>query len=156
LEEFGFGWGQWSLGLVLMVIGWIVFGCLMALILRATHPDFELFAPAGIRSSFRLLLIYTGLTAVIFCGLEVLFQGLVMTLWKQRFGRWAILVQALLFWAWLAFQGSSPETAAGWYILVSIPLWSGCIAWYSQSLFIAFLFSFGASILLNSLLVIFV
>jgi membrane protease YdiL (CAAX protease family) len=154
LEDFGFGWGEWKRGALLMLFGWIVFGMLVVALFRTTQPAFELFAPIGIRTSFAFLLVYTGLSAVVLSGIEILFRGLLQTLWQERIGRWAIVIQAIAFCAWAVLRGK-PETLAEIMIVTTIPLWAGWIRRQSRSVWIAFLFSFGASILLSSLALIF-
>ena len=154
LQSFGFGWGKWKQGLLLMIIGWLMFGSVTLVLFRTTHPDFELFAPASIRTSFPLLLVYLGVMAVIFAGIEILFRGLLLSVWARCIGVWAILFQAMIFLG-LSISRGLPATLAEWFVVVSVPLWAGCVFWRSQSLWITFLFSFGTGIILSSLALIF-
>ncbi|MEI8103919.1 MAG: CPBP family glutamic-type intramembrane protease [Candidatus Moraniibacteriota bacterium] len=149
--EYGFTWGNWKQGLIWTLCGWLILSVCLVGFFQLTHPTAELFVPVALRKSFVLFLSYTAVMAIILFGIEVLFRGLLLNVWKKYIGVWSILPQAICYWGVVSYRGT-PESVV---VLIGIPLCAGWVMWRSRSVWFSFLFSFGASILVSSLAIIF-
>ena len=157
VREYGLGWGKWgalvngsvllvSLGVFLSGI-WLFFSKTSLGIAFVANVSPTL---AGIRTSFADFLIYSVLSLWFVALNEFFFRGFFLFVWKKSFGNKAIVAHLVFFGAflWLKVHELPVSTFEGSLILFGS--WSfvaSLIAFYTESVFLAFCFSIFSDIL---------
>jgi membrane protease YdiL (CAAX protease family) len=109
---------------------------LLAKFIPAFQENFSL--PALVQNSFVWFVVHELLLVPIIVGLyEIFFRGFIQKSWlEKRFGAWAILMQALIFIAFLLMTGSFGWTT---FPFILFSFFSGFLVWYNNSLLQAWL-----------------
>jgi len=122
----------------------ILFACIVYIIvggiLITLSSIFSLSQPPVIIESFALFfllhILFTGIVTFVF---EFFFRGFVQTTWREKIGKWSILLQWLIFIFFLVATNSLKDTDMLPFIILA-PI-SGIISHKTNSIVITFLFS---------------
>lgn len=151
LRDFGVQTGDTKSGIMWTGISAGVLFLIYYIIFHYTDFENKYNLPQKVASEFKYFVLYEILIVGFIAALyEIFFRGFVMFTLKERFGQWAIVMQAVIFLLLLTISG-------GWdYSLVPLlvtSLFSGITAYRSQSLIYSFLVSFFSVVILDSVII---
>lgn len=137
LKNIGWQKGNVAAGIFTSILS-VVLACAAVIGLATAFPDFreQYVFPVLVETSFFWFMLYElVLVTTTVLLYEVFFRGLIQTLWLQKWGIWAVIIQSAFFFALLYLsQNISWEMAP---LLIFCPL-AGLIAYRAQSIWYSF------------------
>ena len=155
LSQWGLGKGQWNSRILMTIFICFLAVCGLFILLNYT-TDFALryggLLPARLFDDFGAFLLFN-VTIVLLSVIlyEIFFRGFVLSLFSDRIGWWAVVVQFLAITIFFAIGFDDRFLLDIPYILIS--LFAGVVAYVTRSVWYAIPFSFLAIILFNSFII---
>lgn len=136
LKNFGWQEGKMFVGILLSMLSVVIALGILFLLVQTTSLKEQYAFPIKVEMHFGWFVFYElVIVATVTFLYEFFFRGFVQLFWLGSFGAWSIPLQALFFTS-LLFLTSDISWQRVPVILFSI--FSGCIAYYSQSIWYAF------------------
>lgn len=132
LKNIGWQSGKMSIGILTSIISLVVAG-MVIVGLAWQFPAFNagyVFPVQVERSFFWFVLYEVGVVAMIVVLYEVFFRGFIQIFWLRSAGRWAVIVQSIIFISWVLWGG----VEWGQVPLVVFCPFAGYIAYQTQSI----------------------
>lgn len=151
LNDLGVATGDWKSGIMWTVISAAMLFLIYYILFHYTSFETKYSLPQRAAAEFKYFVLYeiliVGFITVLY---EFFFRGFVMFTFKERFGQWAIIMQAVVFLLLLAFSGSRDYSLIP---LLVVSLFSGLTAYRSESLIYSFAVSFFSVVILDSVII---
>jgi membrane protease YdiL (CAAX protease family) len=154
LSLFGTSWGNVTQGMFWLVLSLIFVIGSFAGLYRYTSVLSQINVPLLIRQSFSVFLIYAVSTAILFGAQEFFFRGFILNVYRKIFGYKAIAAQAIfaIILSLVKTNGLGIETG----IISLFAMYSGWMAYRSQSIWYSFLFFLTSAILGIAVVLVFI
>lgn len=151
IKDFGFAKGNWMTGLFWSVVSILISASIAYIIFKYFGFSEKYPLPRYFADNFVAFLAYEIFLVGLFAFLyEVFFRGFLMFSFSKRMGFWSIILQALVFLLFFLISGSLSWKMFPYIIFL---LFSGTIAYFSNSIIYSFVAFLCFNIIFDSLFI---